>query len=232
MPKWLSWGYEQVKPVASLWGLMSGALSVPFALLAAFGWVGSRHLFLILAYLSMWVLVVSMFRRNAALFDKMKPKLEITYDEDRECKTILEPPRSPVPLVYLRLIISTKSIPEITGCQGHLVQIDHGGKKIWSGVNLLLSFAPAEDLDATNKTIRTGNTYHLDVAIVSENSEVRIENATRIWPAHFHSLKQIFSDTGDYFLTISVAGARTVPTIKRVRLNLAKNYRDCFLEVL
>lgn len=55
---------------------MSGALSIPFALLAAFNVASQRLLFFLLAYAGMWGLVISQSRRISALEGKRDEKVE------------------------------------------------------------------------------------------------------------------------------------------------------------
>jgi hypothetical protein len=163
------------------------------------------------------------------LRDIQSPKLEVAYDENKDCKCIMEPPRSEVPFVFLRLLVTTESISQIRNCQGHLTRLERDNQKIWSGLHLL-TFAPEEDDDATDKTIRHGYNYHLDVIAIGGNGVLFLGSKRRHWPGHFPPIGEIFSKKGDYFLTINVSGASTTIS-KRIRLYIADNYRDCVLEI-
>ena len=157
------------------------------------------------------------------------PKLEVAYDENKDCKCIMEPPRSEVPFVFLRLLVTTESISEIRNCQGHLTRIERDNQKIWSGM-WPLTFAPEEHDDATDKTIRHGYDYYLDVIAIGENGVLFLGTKGRHWPGHFPPIGEIFSKKGDYFLAINVSGASTTIS-KRVRFYIADNYLDCMLEI-
>jgi uncharacterized membrane protein YhaH (DUF805 family) len=163
------------------------------------------------------------------LHDIQMPKLEVAYDESKDCKCDMRPPRSGVPFVFLRLLVTTESISEIKNCQGHITRIERDNQKIWSGMTLL-TFAPEEDDDATDKTIRHGYNYHLDVIAIGEIRVLFLGTKGRHWPSFFTPVGEIFSQKGDYFLTINVSGASTTIS-KRVRLYIADNYRDCALEM-
>jgi hypothetical protein len=74
------------------------------------------------------------------LSDIQSSKLEVAYDENRDCKVLMEPPRSVEPFVFLRLLVTTESTSEITNCQGHLTRIERDNRQIWGGVNQLFDF--------------------------------------------------------------------------------------------
>ena len=74
------WFKSCVDTVGKWWGIMSGALSIPFALLALFNVFSQRLLFGVLAYASLWALVISQNRQIAKLKRTTK-KLDIAlYD--------------------------------------------------------------------------------------------------------------------------------------------------------
>ena len=55
------------------WGIMSGAISIPFAFLALFwGEEKQKLVFAILAFFSLWVFAIRIARRNYQLLDKLK----------------------------------------------------------------------------------------------------------------------------------------------------------------
>jgi hypothetical protein len=68
------WLKEFVRPIGAWWAIMSGAVSIPFAFLALFNVFSAGFLFAALAYVSLWVLVVSLYRRTSGL---IKFKLEV-----------------------------------------------------------------------------------------------------------------------------------------------------------
>jgi hypothetical protein len=71
LPQWLK---SCIDTVGKWWGIMSGALSIPFALLALFN-VPPRLLFAALAYISLWALVIAQARRISGL---QKPVPNVT----------------------------------------------------------------------------------------------------------------------------------------------------------
>jgi uncharacterized membrane protein HdeD (DUF308 family) len=58
--------------VGAWWGIMSGAVSIPFAFLALFNLPG-RLLFAALAYISLWVLIVAQAKRILELQKRSRP---------------------------------------------------------------------------------------------------------------------------------------------------------------
>src|ERR1700746_665694 len=118
------WLWRQANSIFRWWGLMSGGLSIPFTFLAIFGGLSQRKLFLILAYLSLLVLIVSLTMRVTNLLDKQKSKLRVTYDEDKWCKTH-ETRTGGTPFIFLRLAVTNDGLDEITDCKGHLVAVEN-----------------------------------------------------------------------------------------------------------
>jgi hypothetical protein len=76
MPRWLKkiWGF-----IWEWWGVMSGALSIPFAALALFK-IGSPILFCSLAYIALWVMIFSQYRQISVLKSRKKPTIAL-YDD-------------------------------------------------------------------------------------------------------------------------------------------------------
>jgi hypothetical protein len=61
------WLMEFIRPIGAWWGIMSGAVSIPFMFLALFNVFSARFLFAALACVSLWVLVIAQYRRLSAL---------------------------------------------------------------------------------------------------------------------------------------------------------------------
>jgi len=89
----LLWLEEFVRPIGAWWAIMSGAGSIPFMFLALFNVFSAGFLFAALAYVSLWVLVVSLYRRASAL-TKFKlavlPGYRITPDDPNSVLIELE----------------------------------------------------------------------------------------------------------------------------------------------
>jgi hypothetical protein len=60
------------------WAIMSGAISIPFAFLAAFSTFAPRLLFAVLAYVSLWVLTIAQARRISELQKASPHKLVVS----------------------------------------------------------------------------------------------------------------------------------------------------------
>jgi hypothetical protein len=84
----VSWVKKVAHYVEEWWGYMSGALSVPFGLLALFN-VSQRLLFGTLAYTAVWGLVISQGRRISKLQDKRNREVEECVD--RVCELLQNP---------------------------------------------------------------------------------------------------------------------------------------------
>jgi len=71
------WIKEFVRLVGEWWGIMAGALSIPFLLLSLFNVFSGRFLFAALAYVSLLVLVIAQHRRISEL-QKPVPSPSVT----------------------------------------------------------------------------------------------------------------------------------------------------------
>ena len=71
------WIKEFVRLVGEWWGIMAGALSIPFLLLSLFNVFSGRFLFAALAYASLWVQIIAQHRRISAL-TVARPKLTVS----------------------------------------------------------------------------------------------------------------------------------------------------------
>jgi hypothetical protein len=121
------------------WGaVMSGALSVPFALLALFN-VSGRLLFAILAYAALGVMAISKTRETSNLREQMRPKLRMFCDNEGCARNMT---RTETPFVFFRVAVECVGVDQVSDCKGFLTRIEKDGAVRWAGDNVLLTFAP------------------------------------------------------------------------------------------
>jgi len=65
--------------------------------------------------------------------------------------------------IMVRLVVESRSGENIPGCKGELLSLFKDGNPALAGINTPLSFAPANELDARNKTIVCGIPSYLEV---------------------------------------------------------------------
>ena len=131
------------------WGAaMSGALSVSFALLALFN-VSGRLLFAILAYAALGTMAISETIKTSKLREQMRPKLRMFCDDEGCAKHMS---RAETPFVFFRVAVECIGADQVSDCRGFLTRVEKDSAIRWSGDNLLLTFAPEQQGDATSKT--------------------------------------------------------------------------------
>ena len=131
---------------------------------------------------------------------------------------------------------------KVTGCLGTLTQISRKGieKPIWGDRRVRLAFAPSEDDDYRNKTIRTWE--FLDVVFLAFDPSLTLEQAhqtgsiqvkpgTKDWRWNYKpAFEDIFDKTGEYLLKIEITGDGVDPITKEIKFN---NYgKDSSLEIV
>ena len=116
--------------VGTWWGIMSGAFSIPFAFLMLF--FSQQWLFATLAYLSLWVLVISQARRISELQKRLEsPNLELHVGGD----LIDDAPDfdGPVPAVWVRGSIRNIGDRGIEGCRVRLLKVEGQNLRVENG---------------------------------------------------------------------------------------------------
>jgi uncharacterized membrane protein HdeD (DUF308 family) len=78
MPKSFKASIEYLKFFGEWWSLMSGALSIPFALAALFTQGHSKTYFAILAFVALLVASGGLVKRIVDLKEKLRPKLHVS----------------------------------------------------------------------------------------------------------------------------------------------------------
>jgi len=135
-----------------------------------------------------------------------------------------------MPVRFLRVAVFTDS-PCVTGCKGFLTRIDSAGEKRWGGESAQLTFAPGEDDDALSKTIYTKVPAFLDVLAITSAGDIHACTKGRQW-LYLPRLHEIFSEVGDYVLTVVVTGDAISSQTSFLRFNWTKNWQTSFLTLL
>jgi hypothetical protein len=207
---------------------MSGALSVPFGLLALFN-VSGRLLFAILAYAALGTMAIAETIKTSKLREQMKPKLRMFCDNEGCAKHMT---RTETPFVFFRVAIECLGVDQVSDCKGFLTRVENDGAIRWSGDNVLLTFAPERQGDATLKTVREKIPEYLDVVAVAQRGVLFLGTKARIWPDYFEPLASMFSDRGEYILTIKVSGRGTRTIEESLELCIAENYLESSMKLL
>jgi hypothetical protein len=103
----------------------------------------------------------------------------------------------------------------VKNCTGFLRRIEKNEKTKWGGNNAQLTFAQGEEPDALSKVVRHPVPEYLDVLVVTSRNQIfpgtKSNTGIRSWP-FVPGMDEIFSESGDYLLTIAITGD-DVPTI-------------------
>lgn len=135
-----------------------------------------------------------------------------------------------MPVRFLRVAVATDSAC-VTGCKGFLTRIDSAGQKRWGGESAQLTFAPGEDEDALSKTIYTKVPAFLDVLAITSDGDIHVCTKGRQW-LYLPRLHEIFSEVGDYVLTVVLTGDGISSQTSFLRFNWTKNWQISFLTLL
>jgi hypothetical protein len=96
---------------------------------------------------------------------------------------------------YYRLAIETSGIGLVSHCTGYLTSIKRNGKAWVDGENLLLTFAPGEDPDSTNKNLRTGIVNYLDFFFIGDDNRTLMVTTKGFQGAFFDQLERHVRDS-------------------------------------
>jgi hypothetical protein len=123
----------------------------------------------------------------------------------------------PTPVNFFRVVVNaTEESQLVKNCTGFLTRIEKDGKTKWGGNNAQLTFAQGEEPDALSKTIRYPVPEYLDVLAVTSRNQIfpgtKPGIGLRLWP-FVPALDQIFSQIGDYLLTVVITGDGVVPAV-------------------
>jgi len=146
------------------------------------------------------------FSQYDELSERQKPKLDI------RCSPGLPgciPKNLGVNFVnkFFRVEIESVCDTDVVDCEAKLIKIERDGQVIWGPDVAVLTFAPWNPPHECEekKTIRNGDTVHLDILYVQGNGEIRMGTRDRQWKL-MPRIHEIFSSHGDYILTVRITG--------------------------
>jgi hypothetical protein len=162
---------------------------------------------------------------------RLRPRLQVSIDQSRSIVNgVWNDGRDFV--TFLRLVVSSLTASRIEDAKGYLVSIQRDSKILWDSQEVPLTFAPGENADALSKTIEDGGKYPLDVLIVRHgDNEVFMGTPGRTWP-HFTSLDEIFSEKGEYILTLRVSAKDCPSILARMKFLWTKNADNCGIDLM
>lgn len=143
-------------------------------------------------------------RKVLAFEERLEPKIEIRVE--------LNPPINKghdFRNRFLRLEVENICDSDVENCEAKLIKIEKEGVSapLWGPDAAILTFAPwnpPHDCEP-KKTIRNGDTVHLDILYIREKWEICMGTRDRQWLL-MPRLPQIFYEPGDYVLTVRITG--------------------------
>ena len=152
-------------------------------------------------------------RKAEELQERLAPRLQVSVSQSQSIDHAIWNDGKDL-VTFFRIVVSSLTHSRIENAKGYLVSIEKDSKMLWDSQEVPLTFAPGEDADALSKTIEVGGKYPLDVMILRHgDNDLFIGTPGRVWP-HFKSVAEIFSEEGEYVLTVRVA-AKDCPSILR-----------------
>jgi hypothetical protein len=131
---------------------------------------------------------------------------------------------------FYRALIDVKGNLPIPGCCGFLCRIEKDGKIKWENEDIPLTFSPGEAEDALNKTITKDQKAPLDVLAMDKGGNIFICQKDRShWP-YPQSLQSIFSEEGNYVLTIRVSSNGITSLREKLIFYRSKDWETSFLK--
>lgn len=209
---------------------MSGGFSIPFAIAALLLPPDKgRTIFAVLAFVCLWAVVIRLTHKILKLQTAMKPKLSLSVPRGSQegcyCRMRNETP----PFLLFRVAVKNIGKEQITDCKGHLTQVERAGRVVFSGHNILLTFAPEGTDECVSKTIRPGYTEYLDILAVQSDGIRFIGTRSREWPHYFPQLNDIFQN-GEQVITLKLSGASTDTLTTKLKLSIGDNFEGSTLE--
>lgn len=203
--------------------VMSGGLSIIFAVLELFAHERHRLIFAALAYVSLWVVIIRMIIVNTRF---RTPKLTVTFNpENPRCR--VEDPGH----IFIRALVESKSITSIQKCAGHLIRIEKDGVPVFNQDKRRLAFSPAESPDTLSKTISPGVPETLDILVIRKvGNEVGL--GTSPASREVKSGVSIFYEPGNYILTVLVSGENIPTETMKLRLSWKQDYQSASFEMV
>jgi hypothetical protein len=95
-----------------------------------------------------------------------------------------------------------------------------------------INIAPGENADALSKTIEGGGKYPLHVLVVRHgDNDLFLGTPGRTWP-HFTSLAEIFSEEGEYVLTIRISAKDCPSILAKMKFVWNGNASNCGIDLM
>src|SRR6266542_1599855 len=222
--------------VASVWALFSSEPLIPFLIKHNVPHFGFSPWFVtaplgILMFAT--VLLINLRKRGPAVHAR---HLRMSCDPSIEgCvkQTLFTSQR--LPTNFFRVKVDADSEQSVKNCAAILTSIKKDGRTKWGGDSAKLTFAQGEAPDAFSKTIRNKVPEFFDVLAVTSTNEIypgTYQNPFgRMWP-YAPTLPEIFSEPGDYILTVAVTGDE-VPTEKaQMKFTWTRNWQTSALVLI
>ena len=168
-------------------------------------------------------------KKGESLSERLQPRLQVTVDKKSIADAIWNGDEW---MIFLRIVVSSLTERRIQNAKAYLVSIEKESKTLWDNEELPLTFSPGENQDALCKTIEHGGSYPIDVVIVRRGDNALFMGTPgRTWP-HFNSLYDIFSESGDYIISIRVSADDCPSIVARVLFKWGGDSFNCGIDVL
>ena len=135
------------------------------------------------------------------------------------------------PVNFLRISVKTDSVEPITNCKAFLTRIEKNEEKKWGDHSPQLTFSEGEDPDALAKTVYNKVPAFIDVLALTSWGEIRPGTKNRIWP-FMPRMHEIFSEVGDYVLTVVITGDGAEPITALLKFNWTRNWQTSWLTLI
>jgi hypothetical protein len=160
-----------------------------------------------------------------ALGNKPLPKFEIQAGPNIADSYSMNWWGENVPVRFLHPIVLVDDT--IPNCKAYLTRIGTNKNEDWMGQEQL-TWSPSEAHDHLIKTLHPGIRYPLDVLAVTSNRTLHVCNENRDW-RRWPRLHDIFSEAGDYFLAVAIAGDGVIAQTFTLRFEWTGDWQTSFL---
>lgn len=189
--------------VSDLFSIMSGSLSVIFALLGAFDVSSNRILFLNLAFAAFFINVFMIWNKERSkreeLENKIQPKIITKYDETNlQCKADVTWEDGTKAVIFRIFVYSIGTKP--VDVEGYLTELWKNNLLTPIGSTRLTWVASIEHTISVN--IYKGVPRSLDVCIINEMNKISVPAENGAWPPN--NQKTLFDDKGIYRFKITI----------------------------
>ena len=203
---------------------MTGALSLPSAVLALTDFGHQRAAFAILAFAC---LLISSFGLLKRLLDLKIPKLAVACSpEIKRCKQTAGTGEN----VAYRVSVINKGREPIRCCKARLWRITKDSSVEFDGDSPQLSFTPSGGPDSESKTLEYRVPHTLDVLYLHRNDSNKVVLATKVGGVELawghRPLREVFHSKGKYRLFVVVSGDPLVHVEMVLLFNWTGDYQS------